>query len=284
MKKSIVVFLLFTFSLFSQDIIYKNDGSEIKSKVIEISSDVIKYKKFSNLDGPLYNLSKAEVFMIVYENGEREVFKSKVENQAVNQNQKVQNQTDVKPPPVVSTSSSSSSYNSTSTDESNLFSLMLKLGYFAPAADVIDQVYGGGLMIGTAPGIWFPSGLGAEIVVNGFFKTGEPLYNTGYQNVETKWTHLLLQFNMLYRIKTNNPTMFPYFGAGVTYAHASEETTGTDRNGQTQSRTASVDGWGFNFCGGFEYEWIFIEVNYTSVKDPDLGGFGAFLGARLYLK
>ena len=76
MKKLILVIIfLFTATVFSQDVIYKVDGTEIQAKVTEITPEFIKYKKYSNLDGPTYNLTVSEVFMIVYENGEREVFK-----------------------------------------------------------------------------------------------------------------------------------------------------------------------------------------------------------------
>jgi len=59
-------------ALHAQDVIVKTDQVEIKAKVTEITDAAIKYKKWDNLDGPLYNISKAEVFMIIYANGKRE--------------------------------------------------------------------------------------------------------------------------------------------------------------------------------------------------------------------
>ncbi|MBW8050799.1 MAG: hypothetical protein FVQ77_10785 [Cytophagales bacterium] len=67
---------LFCLKALSQDVILLKDGSEIKSKVIEITEDVIKYKKFEHLDGPLISVSKNKVFMITYENGTKEVISS----------------------------------------------------------------------------------------------------------------------------------------------------------------------------------------------------------------
>jgi len=67
---------LFSLKVLSQDVILLKDGSEIKSKVIEITEDVIKYKKFEHLDGPLISISKNKVFMITYENGTKEVISS----------------------------------------------------------------------------------------------------------------------------------------------------------------------------------------------------------------
>lgn len=78
MKKTFLLScgLVFILShLFAQDIIYKSDGSEIKTKIIEITTEAIKYKKFEQLEGPVRNILLSDVFMIIYENGTHEVFK-----------------------------------------------------------------------------------------------------------------------------------------------------------------------------------------------------------------
>ena len=53
----------------AQDIIVLKNGSVIKSKVQEITTNEIKYKKISNLSGPLFIVDKSEVFSINFENG-----------------------------------------------------------------------------------------------------------------------------------------------------------------------------------------------------------------------
>jgi hypothetical protein len=77
MKKSILsIFLLvlvFTFNSFSQDIIYKADGSKEEAKITLVGEREIQYKKFNNPEGPVYSLSKSEILMITYENGEYEM-------------------------------------------------------------------------------------------------------------------------------------------------------------------------------------------------------------------
>ncbi|MGY8989654.1 MAG: hypothetical protein ACKVJA_05305 [Flavobacteriales bacterium] len=55
------------------NIILKN-GKEISAKVIEITPELIKYKKCSNLDGPLISIYKNEVLMLRYSNGSKEIF------------------------------------------------------------------------------------------------------------------------------------------------------------------------------------------------------------------
>ncbi len=75
MKKNLLVFMtLWAINAGAQDVIVKKDGSTIVSKVLEISGTEIKYKKFTNLEGPTYTLSQADIQLINYENGEKEVF------------------------------------------------------------------------------------------------------------------------------------------------------------------------------------------------------------------
>ncbi len=60
----------------AQDLIVKKDQTEIQAKVTEVSENTIKYKKWSNREGPAYTISKTEVFMIIYENGEKELYQT----------------------------------------------------------------------------------------------------------------------------------------------------------------------------------------------------------------
>ena len=76
-----VIFVLITLaglhhSLNAQDVILKRTGEKIEAKVLEIGTNEIKYKKFSNLEGPTYNIEKREVFEITYKNGEVEKFEN----------------------------------------------------------------------------------------------------------------------------------------------------------------------------------------------------------------
>jgi hypothetical protein len=67
----------------AQDIIVTFNGEEIKSKVMEVSINEIKYKKFENINGPLYGILKSSVLMIKYENGSKDVF-SNINNNNTN--------------------------------------------------------------------------------------------------------------------------------------------------------------------------------------------------------
>ncbi len=70
----LVLLLVVALPLMAQDMIVRRDGTIVTSKVMEISSSEIKYKKFTNPDGPLYTLKVSEVLSINFENGEVERF------------------------------------------------------------------------------------------------------------------------------------------------------------------------------------------------------------------
>jgi hypothetical protein len=71
MKNAFFLSILFasTSPLFSQDKIYKNDGTTILGKVLEISLQKIHLKRAAIPDGPVYILSTVDVDSIIYENG-----------------------------------------------------------------------------------------------------------------------------------------------------------------------------------------------------------------------
>jgi len=61
----------------AQDTIVKVNGDKILSKITEISSPVIKYKKASNINGPIYTLHTSKIKQIIFENGDVENFVGK---------------------------------------------------------------------------------------------------------------------------------------------------------------------------------------------------------------
>jgi hypothetical protein len=76
MKKTtlLLVTQFVAYCLLSQDVIILKNGSELKAKVLEVSPDVVKYKKWDNQDGPSYSESKTNIVMIKYQNGTKDVF------------------------------------------------------------------------------------------------------------------------------------------------------------------------------------------------------------------
>jgi len=77
MKKYILTTLflsLFSFIALGQDLIIKKNGEDIRAKVIEITLSEVKYKKFENIDGPIYTLLIKDILLIKYENGSKDLF------------------------------------------------------------------------------------------------------------------------------------------------------------------------------------------------------------------
>ena len=69
-----IALLFITCLSYSQDIIFRINGETIESKVEEINTNDIKYKKFENLNGPTYTIEKKELKQIKFENGTIESF------------------------------------------------------------------------------------------------------------------------------------------------------------------------------------------------------------------
>lgn len=78
MKSKIILLLLMLFvtasAVSAQDIITKTDDSSMAVKVVEITATTVKYKKYSNPDGPLYNIPISDIKAITYQNGTVEKF------------------------------------------------------------------------------------------------------------------------------------------------------------------------------------------------------------------
>ncbi len=87
MKKILFILPFIAVGVHAQDVIVKKDGNTIVSKVLEVNTADVKYKKYSNIDGPVYTISKAEVMSINYENGDRDDFADNVSDNAPAQRQ-----------------------------------------------------------------------------------------------------------------------------------------------------------------------------------------------------
>lgn len=70
----VLILSLNGFFLSAQDIITKNDGSEIKAKILEVNTSDLKYKRWDNLDGPTFTIEKRDVLLVKYSNGTNDVF------------------------------------------------------------------------------------------------------------------------------------------------------------------------------------------------------------------
>ena len=79
MKKTILLLvaaLCGVLTAAAQDLIVKTDATKVEAKVTEIIPDAVRYKRFSNPDGPTYVLPVADIDYIQYANGEKERFRA----------------------------------------------------------------------------------------------------------------------------------------------------------------------------------------------------------------
>ena len=58
----------------AQDTVRFKNGKEIQVKILEMTEEVVSYKKWSYLEGPTINAPMSKVVSITYANGETEVF------------------------------------------------------------------------------------------------------------------------------------------------------------------------------------------------------------------
>jgi hypothetical protein len=84
MKRLILFAILFlvSYAAKAQDIIVMRNADEVMAKVTSITQDQVTYKRWSNLDGPSYTISKSQIFYIKYENGEKDLMNAMPETRA----------------------------------------------------------------------------------------------------------------------------------------------------------------------------------------------------------
>ena len=58
------------------DNIILKDGNEISAKIIEITPDLVKYKKCGQLDGPMYTIYKSDILMLRYADGTKDIIRN----------------------------------------------------------------------------------------------------------------------------------------------------------------------------------------------------------------
>lgn len=77
MKRSLLLLVAAICGVFTaaaQDLIVKTDSTKVEAKVIEITPENVRYKRFSNPEGPTYVLPVVEIHYIRYANGETEYY------------------------------------------------------------------------------------------------------------------------------------------------------------------------------------------------------------------
>ena len=94
MKTKLIFSVIIVFTTLvaqAQDMLILKSGEDINAKIVEIGTQEISYKKFENLDGPVYTIQKEKIFMIKYQNGTKETFGSQLNEDAKTEQKMVLN-------------------------------------------------------------------------------------------------------------------------------------------------------------------------------------------------
>lgn len=73
-KKQFIFTLLMALNASAQDVIVKKDGTPILTKVLEVNTNNVKYKKHGNQNGPTYTIAISDILSLTYDNGDKENF------------------------------------------------------------------------------------------------------------------------------------------------------------------------------------------------------------------
>lgn len=85
MKRTLFVLLSILGSLLvanAQDLITTKKGEDIEAKILEVTPKEVKYKRYSNIDGPTFTLNRNDILLVRYENGEEDVFSNEANNRS----------------------------------------------------------------------------------------------------------------------------------------------------------------------------------------------------------
>lgn len=221
---------------FAQDFIVLKTGSEIKSKIVELTPSEVKYKAFDNLDGPTITIEKSTVFMLRYTNGKTEVVNAitaeKVDNQPVRKVEaaKVDN---VEPQPTPSVSNRQE-LTKTTLDKKGVFTGgifiggSLPLGNYADKDLTNDEAAGAklGFNIGLQVGYRFNKTM--SLLLEGQFALNA--YEMAVEDVRYiytlrgHWTHIQLLPSFRAEMPINTGfSLYGMAGAGVSFTSVSDD-------------------------------------------------------------
>lgn len=77
MKRIYLLFFIFCTiisKLSAQDLLTLKTGEDIQVKIFEINKTSVMYRRFDNVDGPVYTVDKNDVLIIRYANGTKDIF------------------------------------------------------------------------------------------------------------------------------------------------------------------------------------------------------------------
>lgn len=167
------------------------------------------------------------------------------------------------------------------------FNFGAKIGYFSPIENALNDIYGGGLVIGGEVSVWNESGLGGCLSIERFGASGEPYIYYKY-DATCNISILPITLTGFYKLKNLSDIVNPYFGIGGGVYFVNEKVT-VSENGYSESVSISDNALGFHFTAGIQYKQFFTEAKYSSASvssegasgsSANIGGFNILIGAR----
>jgi hypothetical protein len=278
----LIVFLFFTI-LFSksQDLIIKIDGSEIKSKVLEIQEDIIKYTLYDSPNGPLRNIRISDVFMIIYQDGTRENFTVKSETK------NAEEKTPIRPPAISEQSPQQEVYKTVPSPVSTTvqppyqdppikpphgFIFGFDAGLHVPFDSDFSEIYGllirGGIVLG-----YWGKGFGVESHINYGYMKGDPINSGSVDESSSEIGMTRLMFSGYW--KTKGTRVFFYAGGGFGICGVKEQLT-MSAFGKSDSNVISTTWFDLHASLGMKLGNFCWQISPTSItssdNDHNLGG------------
>ncbi len=220
---------LIAVSGWAQDIIVLNNGNLLKTNILEIGLSEIRYRRFEQTEGPVYSMSKAEIFAIHYKDGTKDTFgKGDVSSAMINKNLALIFNDTTKLKAEEKTFMKRKAIIHLAVGLSKLYSPVNEIGVNDYKIKTIDWSFDFGFGFGTNIVTGFSYGRSSYFA--------EQTFSDQYQFTETKFsiTQKIQSFAFWgrYYIPTRNPKVFPYatLGLSVNRSDVSETiTTKTDQ-------------------------------------------------------
>lgn len=307
MKKLFLLLIVFFTikAVLAQDIILKNDKTEIKVKVLEITPDgYIKYYNFDQLNGPIRNISSKDIIKITYQDGKTEIFKQEDKSNSNPGQLKLKNKSDQELKTIdyheMNKARKKEIERKYSKGKRIVFNWGGKVGYFSPSMlDFVKFYGGGGLDFGLDFSIISRKGFGGGISIEYFGKRGVSANNGTAVNLADNYIMIIpITYHFLYAIKMNNNLNNKfYLGAGLGIYMSAEVANFNNQNryytvSQTDNTVTAVDAIGIHLLGGYHFKPVFIEakvaiapgISYDNRgllgNNPNLGGFTIVAGLK----
>jgi len=251
----------------AQDVIYTNDQREIEAKVMEITPELIKYKDYDHLDGPVRNIKKSKVYMIIYENGKRELFKDSEKSEKEPAAPEEEEEDEKKAESLRKPAKQKSDGDETTTS----FLLGGKAGYFIPYNEDIQEIYGSGFVWGAYAGLWINRwGIVADF--RSYNKEGDPYTFGDTEDASSEITMSTLTLSGLYEFHSaDNFKTYGGIGLGITWIDESLSVSG---GGTTASTSGSLKKFTLQSTGGMRFNPFYVEITFSSipVESANFGG------------